>query len=160
VPDVLDLTSHLPEVEFARGDLVVLEGSPAGELWVLVSGALQVRRGDLVVNTITEPGAVIGEVSVLLGGDHGASVAATEPSRLRYAADGRSLLAADAAVTQLVAVGLAQRLSQMTTYLADLEQQYGAAPGMSMVSEVLQDLAHHQGPDQRPTSARDPHPEY
>jgi len=30
---------------------------------------------------------MVGEISVLLGTDHGATVEATEPSRLRYAAD-------------------------------------------------------------------------
>ena len=34
---------------------------------MLVSGALRVRKGDVQVNTITHPGALIGEMSVLLG---------------------------------------------------------------------------------------------
>ena len=60
----------------------------------------------------------------------------------------------------LVADGLAERLNFVTTYLADLKLQYGDAPGLSMVSDVLQRLAHRQGPAARPGSARDPDPEY
>jgi hypothetical protein len=87
-------------------------------------------------------------------------VEATEPSRLRYAADGRALLLSDPAITELVAVGLAERLSFVTGYLADLKQQYGDAPGLSMVSDVLSRLAQRHGPVARPGSARDPNPDY
>ena len=43
--DMLALSAHLPEVEFAAGDVVVHEGGSAGSLWVLVSGALQGDQG-------------------------------------------------------------------------------------------------------------------
>jgi hypothetical protein len=67
---------------------------------------------------------------------------------------------ADPAITQLVAVGLAERLTFVTTYLADLKNQYGDVPGLSMVSDVLNQLAQRQAPPARPGSARDPNPEY
>jgi CRP/FNR family cyclic AMP-dependent transcriptional regulator len=62
----------------------------------------------------------VGEISVLLGGDHGATVETTEPSRLRYAANGHALLG-DPAVARLVAIGLAERLNFVSSYLADLK---------------------------------------
>jgi CRP-like cAMP-binding protein len=157
---MLSLSAHLPEIDYAPGEAVVREGGPSGSIWVLVSGALQVRKGDVMVNTITHPGAVIGEISVLLGTDHGATVEATEPSRLRVAEDGRQLLASDPAITRLVAIGLASRLNVVTTYLADLKHQYADAPGLTMVSDVLHQLSHRQGPPAQPGSARDPDPQY
>lgn len=158
--DMLRLASHLPEIELAAGDTLVDEGRAAGGLWVLVSGALEVRKGTVQVNTITRPGALIGEISVLLDTVYSATVRATEPTRLRHAADGRALLASDPSITRLVAVGLAERLNFVTTYLADLKHQYGDAPGLSMVSDVLSQLAQRQAPAARPGSARDPHPDY
>ncbi len=157
---MLALSAHLPEIAFAPGDTVVQEGGAAGGIWVLVSGALQVRKGGVLVNTITGPGALIGEVSVLLGVASSATVEATEPSVLRYAADGKALLASDPAITRLVAIGMAERLNFVTTYLADLKHQYGDAPGLSMVSDVLSQLAQRQAPAARPGSARDPDPDY
>jgi CRP/FNR family cyclic AMP-dependent transcriptional regulator len=157
---MLVLSAHLPEVEFAAGDLVVREGGPSGSIWVLVSGALRVRKGSVEVNTITTPGSIIGEMSVLLGVDHSATVEATEPSVLRHALDGHGLLASDPAITHLVAVGLAERLSFVTTYLADLTRQYADVPGLSMVSDVLSRLELHAGPSASPGSVRDPDPEY
>ena len=158
--DMLALSAHLPEVRFSSGDTIVQEGGSAGGLWVLVSGALEVRKGSIVVNTITLPGAMVGEISLLLGTGYSATVRATEPSVMRYAADGQALLSSDPAITRLVAVGLAQRLNFVTTYLADLKHQYGDAPGLSMVSDVLRELAQRQGPAARPGSARDPDPDY
>ena len=158
--DMLTLSAHLPEIEFAAGDIVVREGGTAGALWVLVSGALQVRKGTVLVNRITRPGALIGEISVLLGTAYSASVEATGRSVVRYAADGQALLASDPVIAKLVAVGLAERLNFVTTYLADLKHQYGDAPGLSMVSDVLGQLAQRQAPAARPGSARDPDPDY
>jgi CRP-like cAMP-binding protein len=158
--DMLRLASHLPEIELSAGDTLVEEGRAAGGLWVLVSGALEVRKGTVRVNTITRPGALIGEISVLLDTVYSATVRATETTRLRHAADGRALLASDPSITRLVAVGLAERLNFVTTYLADLKHQYGDAPGLSMVSDVLSQLAQRQAPAARPGSARDPDPDY
>ena len=151
---------HLDEVGFAPGDAVVTEGGTGGELWVLVSGSLTVRKGGEVVNSITRPGALVGEISLLLGTAHGATVEAAEPSRLRVARDGIAFLGEDPVLMRLVASGLAERLNFVTTYLADLKHQYGDAPGLSMVSDVLTRLAAHQDHTARPGSARDPDPEY
>ena len=56
-------------------------------------------------------------------------------------------------------MGLAERLNVVTTYLADLKQQCGDAPGISMVSDVLSQLAQRQAPaaPHRP-AARPPRP--
>ncbi len=158
--DMLALSASLPVVELAPGDVVVREGGSSGGLWILVSGALQVRKGTVVVNTVTRPGALIGEIALLLDAANGATVEATEPSVLRHAVDGRALLASDPTISRLVAIGLAERLNFVTTYLADLKQQYGDAPGLSMVNDVLAQLAQRQAPMARPGSARDPDPEY
>jgi CRP/FNR family cyclic AMP-dependent transcriptional regulator len=157
---MLALSENLPTVEFAPGEIVVSEGGPSGSIWVLVSGALRVRKGDVQVNTITNPGALVGEMSVLQGTDHGATVEAMEQSTLRHAADGHALLDSDPAITKLVALGLAERLAFATTYLADLTRQYADVPGLSMVSDVLGRIGHHNGPAATPGSARDPDPQY
>jgi hypothetical protein len=96
----------------------------------------------------------------LLNSVFSVTVEADEPSVMRYAADGRALLSSDPAITTLVAAGLAERLNFVTTYLADLKHQYGDAPGLSMIPDVLRQLAQRQAPAARPGSARDPDPEY
>jgi CRP-like cAMP-binding protein len=160
MPDMLSLSAHLPEIHLESGDVLVLEGNPSGPLWVLVSGELSVVKGGTEVNTVSRPGAVIGEISLLLGHHHGATVQATTPATLRVAGDGAAFLESEPAVLRLVAEGLARRLEFVSTYLADLKDQYGDAPGMAMVTEVLATLSHHEPPAARPGSARDPDPVY
>jgi CRP/FNR family transcriptional regulator, cyclic AMP receptor protein len=87
--ELLALSAHLPERHFAAGDTVVREGGDDGAIWVFVAGALEVRKGSIAVNAITQPGALVGEVSVLLGRPYGATVVATAPSVLRHAATRR-----------------------------------------------------------------------
>jgi CRP-like cAMP-binding protein len=156
----LALTAHLPEIDLAPGDVVVRQGGTSTSLWILVSGALRVVKDDVAVNTITEPGAVIGEMSLLLGERHSATVEATEPSRVRLAANGHALLDHTPEFTRLVAVGLAERLAYVTTYLADLTRQYSDAPGLAMVSTVLSQLEQHKARRAEPGSMREPDPEY
>ena len=109
---------------------------------------------------MAQPGALIGEMSILLGVPDSATVEAAERCVMRYAADGEALLTGDPRIIHLVAVGLAERLNFVTTYLADLKTQYGDAPGLAMVPDVLRQLAQRQGPAARPGSARDPDPDY
>jgi CRP-like cAMP-binding protein len=158
--DMLSLSAHLPVIEVEPGDRIVEEGTTTGGIWVLVNGTLRVVKAGMHVNTISDPGAVIGEMAVLLDAPHSATVEAMSASTLRYAAEGAALLAGDVGITQLVAVGLANRLLFVTTYLADLTRQYADIPGLSMVSEVLSGLEQHSGPPAVPGSMRDPDPEY
>lgn len=134
--DMLSLSSHLPEQAFAPGQVVVREGDAGGAIWVLVAGALA------------------GKVSVLLNARSGVIVQATEPSVLHRADDGAALLASHPAITRRVAEGQAERLNAITIYRVDLKQQYGNAPGLSMVSEVLSQLSQRQAAPARPSSAR------
>lgn len=157
---MLELAADLPEVALDPGAVLCAEGEGSGAIWVLVDGRLDVTRSGVAVNTITEPGAVIGEVGVLLGTPATATVVAASPCRLRHAADGGAFLRSHGDAATLVATGLARRLDLVTTYLADLRIQYGDAPGLAMVGTVLGRLAADQRAPARPGSARDPDPEY
>ena len=59
-----------------------------------------------------------------------------------------------------MAEGLAERLNFVTSYLVDLQQQYGSPPGLAMVAEVLRELSQRQAPPARAGSAREPDPLY
>jgi CRP-like cAMP-binding protein len=160
VTDLLELAAALPELRLGAGSIVVNEGAEGGTIWVLVDGLLHVRKGSVVVATISEPGSLVGEMSTLTGTSSTATVVAATDAVLRVAADGEEFLTSDVRVMRLVAAALAQRLAFVTTYLADLRHQYGDAPGLAMVDDVLVELASRQGPPARPGSLRDPHPEY
>ncbi|HVT41851.1 MAG TPA: cyclic nucleotide-binding domain-containing protein [Acidimicrobiales bacterium] len=157
--DLLALCRDLPVVDVGPGTILIREGDASGAVWILEQGALEVRKGTTPVNTIDQPGAIVGEMSALLGVPSGATVEAVTPSRLRRAPDGVAFLR-DPAVLRLVAVSLAERLNFMTAYLADLKEQYVDAPGLSMVGTVLTRLSQQQHSPIQAGSARDPDPEY
>jgi CRP-like cAMP-binding protein len=158
--ELLQRTAGLPEIRLQPGDTVVREGDIGTGMWILVSGHVEIRKHGVAITSIRRPGAAIGEISLLLNSPYTATVVALEPSVVRYAAGGSDLLASDPAIMRLIAAGLAERLDFVTTYLADLKNQYGDAPGLAMVSEVLGELAHRRGPPAQPGSAREPNPDY
>lgn len=123
------------------GDLVVHEGGRTGHLYVLIEGRLEVVKGDTVVASITEPGAVFGEMSVLLDKPHTATVRAASDSAIYEIDDAASFLRAQPAAAILIARMLAQRLNVANTYLADIKRQYaGHGNHLEMVGDILQSM--------------------
>ena len=95
----------------------------------------------MVVATVTEPGAVLGEMSVLLGQPHTATVRACSDFIIYEFEDAASFLEQEPGVAVLIAKMLAQRLNVANTYLADLKRQYaGHGTHLAMVGEVLQSM--------------------
>lgn len=123
------------------GALILHEGGKTGHLFVLLEGKLEVVKGDSVVAVITEPGAVLGEMSVLLDQPHTATVRAASDAVVYEFDDAASFLRDQPAVALLIAQLLAQRLNVATTYLADLMHQYADhGTHLSMVGEILQSM--------------------
>ena len=90
---------------------------------------------------LTEPGAVVGEMSVLLDQPHTATVRAVSDSVVYEFDDAAAFLRDQPAVALLIARLLAQRLNVANTYLADIMQQYaGHGDHLAMVGEVLQSM--------------------
>jgi CRP-like cAMP-binding protein len=117
------------------------EGSTTGHLFVLAAGKLEVIKGEAVVATVREPGAVLGEMSVLLGQPHTASVRACSDSIIYDFEDAASFLQQQPGAVLLIAGMLAQRLNVANTYLADLQRQYaGDSDHLAMVGELLQSM--------------------
>jgi CRP-like cAMP-binding protein len=105
------------------------------------SGRLEVVKGDTVVATITEPGAVLGEMSVLLDKPHTATVRAASGSVIYEINDAAAFLRQQPAVAILIARLLAQRLNVANTYLADIKRQYaGHGNHLAMVGDILQSM--------------------
>ena len=81
--------------------MILHEGGRTGHLYVLIEGRLEVVKGDTVVATITEPGAMLGEMSVLLDKPHTATVRAAADSTIYEIDDAASFLRKQPAVALL-----------------------------------------------------------
>jgi CRP-like cAMP-binding protein len=138
---VLEYCSGALQRNVSAGTLILHEGSTTGHLFVLIEGKLEVVKGDTVVASIVEPGAVVGEMSVLLDQPHTATVRAASNSTIYEFSDAGWFLRDQPAVALLIARLLAQRLNVATTYLADVMHQYaGHGDHLAMVGEILQNM--------------------
>jgi len=123
------------------GAEVLHEGGRTGHLYVLIEGRLEVVKGDTVVATMTEPGALLGEMSVLLDQPHTATVRAVQDSAIYEIYDAASFLRQQPAVALIIARMLAHRLNVANTYLADIKRQYaGHGTHLEMVGDLLQSM--------------------
>jgi CRP-like cAMP-binding protein len=140
---VLDLSGDLETVSFAGGDVLLASGTESGNLFILVSGRLEVAQGDTVIAVISEPGSIVGELSLLLGLPHQADVRAVGDVVCRVTRGGKSFLSGRPELTLRLAEMLALRLKGMLGYLADIKAQYeDRKDHLGMVDEVLLNLAH------------------
>jgi CRP/FNR family transcriptional regulator, cyclic AMP receptor protein len=139
--DILEYCIGGRRRDVSSGTEVLHEGGRTGHLYVLIEGRLEVIKGDSVVATIAEPGAVLGEMSVLLDKPHTATVRAAANSIVYEIDDAASFLRQQPAVALLIARMLAQRLNIANTYLADLMHQYaGHGNHLAMVGDILQSM--------------------
>ena len=139
--DILDYCIGGVRRNVVAGTEVLHEGARTGHLYVLIEGRLDVVKGDTIVATMSEPGGVAGEMSVLLDTPHTATVRAAQDSVIYEIDDAASFLRQQPAVALMIARMLAQRLNVATTYLADLKRQYGGHGNhLAMVGDILQSM--------------------
>ena len=119
---LLTLTYSQPTKTLAPGEVLIKEGDPGGDLYVLESGALSVERNGVKLATITAQGALVGEMSVLLGTENTATVKAEKPTTVRVVADALAYLERQPLVALRVAMLLSQRLDATSALLVELSK--------------------------------------
>lgn len=119
---ILDLCSDIPVRTFEPGAVLLTEGKKSGQLFVLIDGDVEILKGDMQVSTVSEAGAVFGEMSVLLDLAHTATVRARTPCHVHLVEDGNAFLQSNKEFAYDLCKLLAQRLHGVTTYLADLNR--------------------------------------
>ena len=145
MPPVLDVDLELPKLAslpvevYEEGSLVLAAGATTGKLLVLTAGAVEVVRDGVRLAEVGEPGAVFGELSVLLGQPHTADVRALRRSTF-HVAEGRSYLRADPTAALYVAMLLARRRA-VNRHLVEARSRLGQAPPAGVVAEMIDNIA-------------------
>ena len=141
----------LPAVRFESGVALLVEGDKTGRIYILLDGEIEVLRGDTRVMLANRPGAIFGEMSILLDIPHTATVKTLSPATLYAIEDAGTFLQAHPEITLSIAKLLAQRLNAATTYLVDLQRQVeGHGDQLGMVTDVLEMLIHQPQPEFTP----------
>jgi CRP/FNR family transcriptional regulator, cyclic AMP receptor protein len=119
---LLALTTGHPLRTLNPGEILLTAGDPGGELYVLEAGRLTVERDGVTIATIAEPGAFIGEMGVLLGTDHSATVRAETAARVRTIDDGIAFLERTPLAALHVATLACARLDATSALLVELKK--------------------------------------
>jgi CRP-like cAMP-binding protein len=124
---ILKACSKLPKVTIAKGTELLKQGTASGTLYVLASGTVEILRGGVVVASTAEPGALFGEMSILLGTPHTATVQAKTQCEVYVFENGAAFVRSNPEITFEIATLLAKRLSQATDYLTELNDSVRSA---------------------------------
>ncbi|HEX4298095.1 MAG TPA: cyclic nucleotide-binding domain-containing protein [Devosia sp.] len=144
---VLAYCDGFPLDRFAPGDVLIAEGPPSDRMFILAVGEVEVMRGDTQVADTAIPGSIFGEISALLGGPHTATVRAVTATTAFRIEDARALLQSHRELSYHVSRILARRLTDATSYLADIKRQFAdRADHLGMVDQVLDALVQRQRP--------------
>lgn len=120
---ILTMTKAQPLRQLAAGDMLITEGDPGSDLFVLESGRLVVTREGVTIATIDEPGALIGEMGVLLGIDHSASVRAETAASVRVIEEGVAFLERTPLMALHVATLACERLEKTSALVVELRRE-------------------------------------
>ncbi|MEO6396449.1 MAG: cyclic nucleotide-binding domain-containing protein [Devosia sp.] len=120
---LLALTKSQTVRPLIPGQSLITAGEQSGELYVLETGKLAVIRDGVTIATISEPGALIGEMSVLLGIDHSATVRAETEAQVRVIDDPIAFLERQPLAALHVATLACARLNATSALLVELRKE-------------------------------------
>ena len=116
------LAVSLPLETLKPGDRLTTEGSYSGRLYLLEAGRLTVSRDGVDIAHIEEPWAIIGEMAVLLGTPHSATVTADTTVRVRVIDEALDVLSQTPDFALHIATLACARLNATSALLVDLRR--------------------------------------
>ena len=138
---LLALTATRPTRTLAAGEILLVQGEAGGDLFILMGGKLLVVRDGVTIATISQPGTLVGEMSVLLGTRNSATVRAETETRVRVIRDAIKLLDSEPDLARRVATLVAGRLDATSALLVELtKQNKGKASEQGLLSRILTTL--------------------
>jgi CRP/FNR family cyclic AMP-dependent transcriptional regulator len=131
--------ASFPLATYQPGEFVLTASSSTGRLLILKQGMVEVVKEGVQIAKVREPGAVFGELSVLLGQPHTADIRALESSQF-HVADGPTLLRIDPIGLLYVATVLAQRLDSANQILIELKRQIQAREPRAVIGKTAEEM--------------------
>ncbi|MGH7884484.1 MAG: cyclic nucleotide-binding domain-containing protein [Thermodesulfobacteriota bacterium] len=120
---ILNFCKYLKEKDYPQDSILLKEGERLGILYILKHGSIEIQKNGLQITTVSKPGAIFGEMSVLLDIPHTATVKTAAESKLYTIENANEFLKTHKEITYHLATMLAERLQIATNYLIDLKKQ-------------------------------------
>jgi CRP/FNR family cyclic AMP-dependent transcriptional regulator len=138
---LVTLTYSQPTRTLEPGDVLISEGDSGGTLYVLEAGQLVVERRGVAIATISQPDSMVGEMSVLLGTAHTATVRAARRSTVRVVRDALVFLERSPQLALRVATLVAGRLDATSGLLAELSRDDEGTPAeQTLLQRIMASL--------------------
>ena len=138
---LIALTATRPTRTLAAGEILLVQGEGGGDLFLLMSGKLLVVRDGVNIATISQPGTLVGEMSVLLREQNSATVRAETETRVRVISDAIKLLDSQPDLARHIAMLVAARLDATSALLVELTKQYkGKASEQGLLNRIMSSL--------------------
>jgi CRP/FNR family transcriptional regulator, cyclic AMP receptor protein len=131
--------ASLPVSTFEPGQYVLTAGSRTGQLFILRQGLVEVVRDGLQIATVSEPGAVFGELALILDKPHTADVRAVERSEF-HVANAASLLSENVAALVYISATLAQRLDSANEIIVEIKRDLESGKRPGAITTALEKL--------------------
>jgi hypothetical protein len=116
-----DIVALLKLKRFARNEVILKKGDPAQNLYIILSGAVDVLDEDGVRLSALQKGDVFGEMSLISGEPVGATIKVVEPAKIIFmkGQDFKEILNNFPSIQMYLAKLLAQRLAKSNLAVAE-----------------------------------------
>lgn len=121
--NLLDHCTDLPIIAVPEGETALEENVKDDAILILKSGAVEILKHGNVVATITSPGAMLGEIAVLLERGHTASAVAIQDCEFYVLEHAGEKLESNPKLYREVARALARRLMRLSEKTSTLLEQ-------------------------------------
>jgi CRP/FNR family transcriptional regulator, cyclic AMP receptor protein len=139
MPSMLDYCTGAAQLAFEPGTILLNEGRKTDRLYVLIEGKIEIVRDGVQVAEISEPGAILGEMSVLLDLPHTATARALSSGRAYELEQAKAFLRSRPDTAMFLAELLAGRLNQATAALVDLARDLPVhADRLNYVNSIME----------------------
>lgn len=117
------VVSGLPEKTFGKGDVLLKEGDPGVEVFVIKDGEISVVSAGKELFRTDAEGTVVGEISVLLAAEHTATVVAERETTVYVIEDLVDFFQGNPEACRSIAQTLAARVANMNRHFVEIRQE-------------------------------------
>lgn len=144
---LLSLASSQPSRTLEPNEELIVQDGPGGDLFLLESGVLSVERDGVPVTTISTPNALVGEMSIFLGGRNSATVRASGYATVKVIPDARKAVLQDSELALELSALVARRLDATTGLLVQLNSEQPSKAEQGLLARLLS-AVHLSGGDE------------
>ena len=135
-----------PLVTLKEGETLLTQGEKTDSLYFLLKGDVLIIRDDMEIASSSEKGSVYGEMSLMLGNAHSATVKCLKDSQFYQLENPLNFLTSHPEVILHIAQILSQRLYNVNSYLIDIKHQFDNETHMKIVDDTLRILQGQDSP--------------